>query len=160
MTTPNPTEEQAVVDAITAANTAGFKTFVVGIATSSDADADMTLTNMANAGGVPRAGTPPYYPVASQAELVTALGQIVTVAGSCTFQVPNPPTTDGTTSRGDIAVKGTQGGTTSDIPPNTPDGWVYGNNMQTTVVLQGAACDAVKNGTITMVSIVFHCHVP
>jgi hypothetical protein len=157
MTTPNPTEEQAVVDAITAANTAGFKTFVVGIATASDADADMTLTNMANAGGVPRAGqTPPYYPIASQAELVTALGQIITVAGSCTFQVPNPPTNDGTTSRGDIAVKGD--GTI--IPQDANNGWTYSNANMTSVDLHGSACDAVKAGTVSMVSIVFHCHVP
>jgi hypothetical protein len=156
MTTPNPAEEQAVVDAITTANTAGFKTFVVGVATASDPDADMTLTNMANAGGVPRAGTPPYYPVASQADLVTALGQIVTVAGSCTFQVPNPPTNDGTTSRGDIAVKGD--GTI--IPQDANNGWTYSNPQMTSVDLHGSACDMVKAGQISAVSIVFHCHVP
>ena len=156
MTTTNPAEEQAVVDAITTANTAGFKTFVVGVATASDPDADMTLTNMANAGGVPRAGTPPYYPVASQADLVTALGQIVTVAGSCTFQVPNPPTNDGTTSRGDIAVKGD--GTV--IPQDANNGWTYADPSMMSINLNGSACDSVKAGTTTAVSIVFHCHVP
>ena len=45
--------------AVTAANTAGFKTFVVGISTSGLGDT--TLSNLANAGGLPRQGTPSYY---------------------------------------------------------------------------------------------------
>jgi len=155
MTTPNPAEEQAVVDAITAAAGMGIRTFVVGIATASDPDADMTLTNMANAGGVPRMGTPSYYPVASQADLVTALGQIVTVAASCIFPVPTPPTTDGTTSKGDIQVKGDN----TTIPPLDPNnGWTYTDAAMSSIELHGSACDMVKAGTIMTVTIVFNCH--
>ena len=154
--TPNPAEEQAVVDAITAAAGMNIKTFVVGIATASDPDADMTLTNMANAGGVPRMGTPSYYPVASQADLVTALGQIVTVAASCIFPIPNPPTNDGTTSKGDIQVKGDN----TVIPPLDPNnGWTYTDAAMSGIELHGSACDMVKAGNIQTVTIVFNCHV-
>jgi hypothetical protein len=46
------------------------------------------------------------------------------------------------------------------IPPNDPNGWTYTDTNMTSVVLHGSACDQVTAGTITSVTIVFHCHVP
>jgi hypothetical protein len=157
-TTPNAAEEAAVVQAVTDAATAGFKVFVVGIATASDPDADMTLSNMAIAGGVPRMGaTPPYYPVASQQELVDALNAIITIAGSCTFPVPEPPTPDGTTSRDKIVVNADN---TTTIPNDATNGWTYTDASHTQIELHGSYCDSVMAGTISTVTIIFKCIVP
>ena len=82
--------------AVDAARTAGFKTFVVGVATGGGA-ADTTLSNMANAGGLPRTGTPTYYPVSSSADLAAAIRTLIGVAATCTFQIGPPPTSDGKT---------------------------------------------------------------
>src|SRR4029077_15249875 len=82
------------IQAVTDAATAGFPTFVVGIATSSDPMSDATLTQMANAGGKPRRGTPSHYPGMNQQDLVDALNAIVVVAGTCTFTIPMPPNSD------------------------------------------------------------------
>src|SRR6185503_16876036 len=96
--------------AVANALTAGYRTFVVGIATAGTTtggvDADMTLSMMANAGGLPRAGTPTYYPVTTTAELAAAIRMLVSQANNCTFQVGPAPTTDGTTKLGFINVYG------------------------------------------------------
>ena len=63
--------------AVAAANTAGFKTFVVGIATGGSADT--TLSNLANAGGLPRQGTPSYYSVTTAADLAAAIRTLIGV---------------------------------------------------------------------------------
>jgi hypothetical protein len=147
------------VGAVTAAHTAGVPTFVVGI--SAGGAPEMALNMMAVAGGYPQVNQPQqYYPVSSTAEFVAVLQTLVGMATTCTFSVPNPPTQDGTTSRADIAVKATTGGTTVVIPPNDPNGWTYTDTNMTSVVLHGSACDQVTAGTITSVTIVFHCHVP
>ena len=62
--------------------------------------------HMANAGGLPRAGTPSYYSVASAADLAAALRTLVRVAATCTFQIGPTPTSDGSTSLDRIDVFG------------------------------------------------------
>jgi len=147
------------VAAVTAAHTAGIPTFVVGI--SAGGAPEMALNMMAVEGGYPQVGQPTqYYPVTSTAEFATVLRTLVGMATTCTFSVPPPPTTDGTTSRGDIAVKGTTAGGATEIPQNPTDGWTYTDANMTSVKLNGAACAQVTDGTITVVTIVFHCHVP
>ena len=94
------------VAAVTAARTAGFPTFVVGLSAPAGAAND-ALNMMADAGGYPRAGDPQYYPVTSAAEFIAVLQTLVGVATTCTFSIPPPPTNDGTTSREDIAVTAT-----------------------------------------------------
>src|SRR5204863_5015600 len=79
MTACSASDMAGAVNAVMTASAAGFPTFVVGIATTSDANSDTTLTQMANAGGHPRMGTPTYYPVMNQQDLVDALGQIVVI---------------------------------------------------------------------------------
>ena len=148
------------IAAVTAARTAGFGTFVVGIA-AGGTGAETTLNSMADAGGFPQmGGATRYYGVTDTAGFATVLRTLVTMAATCTFAVPPPPTTDGTTSRGDIKIQGTIGGTKSDIPQNATDGWTYTDANMTSVILHGAACNQVMDGTITNISIVFNCHIP
>jgi hypothetical protein len=85
------------IAAVAAARTAGIPTFVVGISAPAGAAND-AMNMMAAAGGLPRAADPQYYPVTSAAELVAAVNSLVTIAASCVFPVPPPPTNDGTTN--------------------------------------------------------------
>src|SRR5947207_9658026 len=65
---------------------------------SQGSTADTTLSSMATAGGKPRNGTPPYYPVAVGADLVAALKAIGTQVVSCSFTIPPPPRSEEHTS--------------------------------------------------------------
>jgi hypothetical protein len=143
-------DNQPAIDAVTAAAAAGFPTFVVGIATASNDVANTTLSTMAVQGGQPRAGTPPYYPVTSREELVTALGAITEAAASCTLtlgQPPPDPENVGVRVRGDERV-----------PRDTThtDGWDYGPGM-TSIVLYGSYCGNVMSGTFTDLRALFGC---
>jgi len=146
------------VAAVTAAKTAGIPTFVVGI--SAGGAPEMALNMMAVAGGYPQVGQPTqYYPVSSTTEFAAVLRTLVGMATTCTFAVPPPPTNDGTTSRGDIAVKVNTSGGSMEIPQDANNGWTYTDANMTSVVLHGTSCDQVTNDTtVTSVTIVFHCH--
>ena len=134
------------------AQTAGFPTFVVGISAPAGAAND-ALNGMADAGGYPRAGTPRYYPVTSAAEFITVLRTLVTIAGTCTFPVPNPPNTD--TDRAHIGVK--VNGTEISRDPNHVNGWDYTSDAMTAVQVYGPYCDQIMAGTATSVQVVFKC---
>ena len=95
-------DSAGAVMAVADAAAMGIPTFVVGVATGGMGTADTTLSNMANAGGYPRAGSPTYYNVSSTAEFVAVLQTLVGMAASCTFTVPDPPNTD--TDRAHIGV--------------------------------------------------------
>jgi len=155
---PQNDDTNGAVTAVTAARNAGFSTFVVGIALTGGT-ADSALNMMASAGGYPQLGqSTQYYPVTSTAQFETVLRSLVSMANSCTFNVPAPPTTDGTTSRADIAVKVTAGGNVGDIPQDASVGWTYTNASMTSIEFHGVPCDQWKAGSITSVTIVFHCH--
>src|SRR4029077_1031915 len=81
---------------------AGIPVFVIGVSTAGTGMADTTLTNMANAGGLPRAGTPTYYPVTSGAELSAALNTLVGVVASCNFAIGTPPNSNTSTDYIDV----------------------------------------------------------
>src|SRR5262249_1312437 len=138
------------IQAVTDAANAGFPTFVVGIATTSDPMSDATLTGMANAGGRPRAGSPTYYPVMNQQDLVDALNAIVVIAGTCVFTIPNPPNSDTDAMHIGVQVNG------AEINRDTghSNGWDYTGTNQVTVY--GSSCNAIMAGTAT-VAIVFKC---
>jgi hypothetical protein len=134
------------VTAIETAATAGFHTFVVGIATAGT-DADNILNAMADAGREPRAGTTKYYPATKRDELTTTLGQITgQIATNCVYPLTKkPPSPD------DVAVNvGTMR-----ITRDATNGWTYGDGMNS-VVLKGAACDLAKSGKGD-VTIIFGC---
>ena len=156
----NGDDGPGAIAAVTAAKTAGFPTFVVGIATGGST-ADTTLNGMADAGGYPNtAGATKYYGVSDTAGFAAVLRTLVTMAGTCNFSVPAPPTTDGTTSRGDIAVRGTVNGTPTTIPMDANNGWTFTDANMTSIVLHGSACDSVMAGTTSSVTIIFNCHIP
>jgi hypothetical protein len=143
------------VAAVAGARTAGYPTFVVGISSAGGA-ADSALSMMAVEGGFPRMATPPYYPVTSSAELVTALNALVGVAASCEFALPPAPTSDGTTSLPAFSVTGDGAEIARD--ESHADGWDYVSPAMTSIALYGAPCDAVKAGAIQTITIVFRCH--
>jgi len=143
------------VAAVTAAKTAGFPTFVVGI--SAGGAPEMALNMMAVEGGYPQTGAATqYYAVSDTAGFANVLRTLVGKATTCQYAIPTPPTNDGTTSREDIQVTGDTG----TIPQDANNGWTYTDNTHTSITLHGSSCDAVTAGTITTVTIVFNCHIP
>jgi hypothetical protein len=146
-------DSTGAVMAVADAEAMGIPTFVVGVATSGMGTADTTLSNMANAGGYPRSGSPAYYNVSSTAEFVNVLMTLVGVAASCTFSVPDPPNADTDRAHIGVLVNGTE--LTKDT--NHTNGWDYTTSGMTAVEVFGPQCDAIKNGTATSVSIVFKC---
>ena len=143
--TQGTTDDQAAVDAVAGLAGAGIPVFVIGVATQGST-ADTTLSNMANAGGKPRAATPPYYPVAVGADLVAALQAIGSQVVSCTFTIPLPP------DPSNIAVDADG----MRVPKDPTDGWSYGAGM-TSIVLNGSWCTSLQNGTIKNVEAIFAC---
>jgi hypothetical protein len=154
----NNDDTAGAVTAVTNAKNAGVSTFVVGI--SAGGAPEMALNMMAVAGGYPQVGqATQYYPVSSTTEFAAVLRTLVGMATTCTFSVPPPPTDDGSTSRGDIAVKVNTSGGAMEIPQDANNGWTYTDANMTSVVLHGSSCDQVTNDTtVTSVTIVFHCH--
>lgn len=144
----------AAIMSVTAARMANIPTFVVGISAPPGAARD-ALNMMAVEGGLPRAGDPQYYPVANAAEFTAVLNTLVTIAASCVFPVPPPPTNDGTTNRSNIYVRADG----VDIPRDQThmNGWDYTDGTMMSVTLYGPACDSVMAGTTMNVSIVFIC---
>jgi hypothetical protein len=143
--------------AIASALTAGYKTFVVGIATSG-ATADMTLSAMANAGGLSRAGTPTYYPVTTGQQLADAMRTLVTAANTCVFQIGAPPTTDGTTDLAWINVFGDGVEIKRDL--SHTDGYDYTDASMRSIQIYGPQCDQVMTGAIHEVNVTFRCLLP
>jgi von Willebrand factor type A domain len=125
----------------------GIPVFVVGIGTV--AGAQTTLTSMAIAGGEPQAADPRYYPVVSTAELVTVLGTIGGMIGSCSFGLGTAPP-----DPNNIAV--TANG--MKIPKDTAhtNGWDYGAG-QTSIQLFGQPCNDAKAGKLQDVQAIFGC---
>ena len=152
----NTDDTPGAVAAVSAAATAGYPTFVVGISTAAGA-ADSALNMMAVAGGFPRVGVTQYYPVTSTAEFAAVLQNLVGMANTCTFTLPAPPTTDGTTTRDDITVKASVGGAITVLPQDANEGWTYADSTRSSIVLHGAPCDQVKAGTLTGITIAFRC---
>lgn len=123
--------------AATAANTAGFPVYVVGIGPNL-----ANLTQLAQAGG-----TTDFYPVSSPQQLADALSAIGKVVGSCTFQYQDPPP-----DPDNVAVYVNKQLIAKD--PN--EGWQYGATTQE-ILLTGSYCDSITAGNDTAVQILFGC---
>ncbi len=150
---PTCPKNGAIPDAIAsvrAAAAAGFRTFVVGIGLMANETA--TLNELAVAGQTPRNDpTYKYYPVSNKDDLVKSLSQITVAVASCTFPLDMPPPSLNMVGVYASKVK---------IPSSPTDGWSYGPGNKS-VILNGPACDAVKNGSATNVQIIFGCpHMP
>lgn len=135
------------VQAVTNAATAGYHTFVVGVATTKDT-AMQALNDMAVAGLEPRPDPNPlatkFYLASTQDELVAALGAITGVVLDCRFSLTDPP------AAGEhVGVRiGDQ------VVPS--DSWTL-NADKTTVEVTGTWCDEIKSGTADVVRIVYGC---
>jgi hypothetical protein len=150
----NNDDTPGAIAAVTAARMANIPTFVVGISAPPGAAND-AMNMMAIEGGMPRAGDPQYYPVTSAAEFTAVLNTLVTIAASCVFPVPPPPTNDGTTNRSNIYVRAD--GVNIPMDRSHTNGWDYTDGTMMSVTLYGPACDSVMAGTTMNVSIVFIC---
>jgi len=141
------------VTAVTNANAAGFKTFVVGVATTK-ATATQALNDMAVAGGMARADSNPlatkYYLASTKDELVTALDTITGQVASCTFDLtaqPPDPT--------NIAVHVGTGKAPQDTTKT--EGWDYSSPDYMQITVYGSYCDQIKASNASTVNFVFGC---
>ena len=126
--------------AATAANTAGFPVYVVGIGPTV-----ANLTQLAAAGG-----TKDFYPVSSPDQLSAALTSISKQVGSCTFKVQVEQ--DKKPDWDNIAVYFNK----QLVVPSGNDGWTVDAGSQE-VVLTGKYCDDITAGKDTTVEILFGC---
>jgi hypothetical protein len=135
------------IQAVTDSAARGIPVFVVGIGMVPQATA--TLTAMAVAGGEPQAADPRFYPVSSTADLVSVLGTIGGMIGSCSFalgvQPPDP---------NNISVVADGARVPQDLTHT--EGWDYGTG-QMSLQLFGHWCDDAKAGTLKDVEAIFGC---
>ena len=144
---PSARDEANAIAAITDAAAAGFRTFVIGIATAT-ADID-TLNKMADAGGTARAGATHYYPASNRADLDAAIQTITRAVTNCVFPLvtkPLDPDFVGVTVGGSL------------IPRDLDwiEGWDY-TNSGTAIEIHGSACETLKTGMTLNVGIHFGC---
>jgi len=128
----------AAVKAIASAASAGFDTFVVGVATTKDS-ATKALNDMAAAGKMPRANSDSkkFYLASNKDELVKALTLITGQVSSCTFELTSaPPDPD------NVAVH--VNGMLAPRDPSHLEGWDYTGADAREVLVYGSWCDQIK----------------
>ena len=149
----NGDNSPATEQAIAAALAAGYPTFVVGIATTSDATATATLNAMAVNGGEPQTGgMTSYYSVTDTASLETALNKIIGIVASCTISLVTAPT--GFTNVAISAIDAS--GNTVVIVQDPTNGWSY-DATKANVILNGTACTDLQNGTYSNFQFYYAC---
>jgi hypothetical protein len=137
------------VASITTAANMGIKTIVVGIGASGAAT---TLTNMANAGGMPNTtpGQAAYYQVNNTADLVSALNKITGQLVSCTYPLSMVP------ANPDYVEIDDNNGMKIPRDKTHMNGWDYGAGDMS-IIFYGAACDNLQKGVTTSIQAVFGC---
>jgi hypothetical protein len=152
-TKDSTTARTYAVQAITDAATAGFKTFVVGVATTKTT-ATTALNDMATAGQEARADPNPlankYYLASTQDELVQSLEVITGQVSSCVFDLATAPP-----DPSNIAVH--VNGAKAPADPTRMNGWDYTNADDTEVQVFGPWCDQIKAATANTVNFVLGC---
>jgi len=141
------------VTAIQNAAAAGFKTIVVGVATTKDT-AKQALNDMAVAGQMPRADNNPlatkFYLATTKDELVASLQAITGEVASCVFDLTAvPPAPD------NIAVHVND--TKAPHDPTKADGWDYTDSTLKQIQIYGSWCDQIKAANANTVNFVFGC---
>lgn len=140
-------DADGAIMAVTNLAAMGVPVFVVGIGDL--AEAQMTLTAMAIAGGRPQAADPRYYPVSSTAELATVLTNIGGAIGRCSFGLGSAPP-----DPSNIAVTGDGLRIPKDL--THMNGWDYGTGG-TSIQIYGSWCDQARAGTLKDIKAVFGC---
>ncbi len=125
------------------AQTIPVKTYVIGF--SGDVDA-AELTGIATA-----AGTAPYYQADEPSTLEAALQTIAANVTTCTFQLQGPPP--------DEQMYVFFNDDPAGIPQDPAQGYTY-DPATHSIVFHGDACEAIKNGTVTDIDVVFGCDAP
>jgi hypothetical protein len=134
-------------DAVRALAEAGIRTFVIGIP-GSDAFAQV-LDQLAESGGLARAGSPRYYRVTDAEELEATLGSLgLEVALGCTIELTKPATDP-------LLVNLFFDGQL--VPADPVDGWTFLD--ESTVQVLGAACSLMQSGQVLQADIVAGCPV-
>ena len=151
--TLNMDDDAGAEAAIAAAFTAGFPTFVVGIATTTDSGATTALNAMAAAGGEPQpSAATQYYAVTDTASLVTALNSILKIAASCTVSLAGAPA-----NLSNVAVSAQDpSGARVAIMSDPANGWSF-DATKTNIILNGTACDNLQNGMYTNYQFIYAC---
>ncbi len=141
------------VNAIAAALTAGYPTFVVGVDTAKTSSVER-LNRMAVAGGRPRpttaTDTAAFYLASTQAALTTALKTITGEVASCVFALSPPPPVPN-----NIAVDFSGQRTARD--PNRMNGWEYTSPDYTSIEVYGSWCERIKTEAMNQVEIKYGC---
>ena len=140
--------------AVLNARMAGVPTFVVGLATSSDATVTATLDQLALNGGEAQAGgTSSYFAATDSASLEQALTAIVGAAASCTLPLVDVPL-----NLTNVAVSATDGsGNNVKIRQDSSDGWTFTDSREVAIVLNGATCANLRSGAYTNFQFVYAC---
>jgi Mg-chelatase subunit ChlD len=137
----------AAIAAVTNAASAGYHTFVVGIATGKGS-ASKTLGELASAGlEAPASG---YYLANTKDELLSAVQLITNRAATCQFPLSSPPPNPDHVGVliGDQSIH---------RDPSNADGWNYVDAGMTAIKLWGHACDQVGASGADSVKVVFGC---
>jgi hypothetical protein len=140
-TTQDPRGE--VIAQVKRAAEENIKTFVISLA-GDDANLMSHLVEVAQAG---KTDTPPFSPMNKQ-DLVSSLGQIIGGAVGCEVFL-NGKVMAGEECGGRVDVNGKV------ISCGDPNGWMLKN--ESTLMLQGAACDAFLNDPFSMLNADFPC---
>jgi len=134
------------IAALKAMNMKGVSTFVIGFGASAD---PVSLTQFANAGGVPNSG-PAYYDATDQASLDAALLKIANETLSCDFKLNSaPPNAEKIYVFFNKMVE-------AGDPTN---GWTY-DATTNTITFHGMSCDQLKSGSVTDLQVIFGCSQP
>lgn len=128
------------VDAVAAAFDAGIRTFVISVGTDI---AEEHLQDLANAGVGRQADDPdaPFYVANDTASLVAAFDDIVLGLRPCEFSLADPVPA-GLEDLCSVTVNDVE------FPFDDAEGWVVQD--ETTLDLQGAACDAIQEGIVAV----------
>ena len=150
----NMTDAVGAENAVSAAFTAGFPTFVVGIATATDAAATNALNMAAVNGGEAQTGAATqYYSVTDTAGLETVLAQIVGKTVSCTIPLTG---VSGDLDKVAVSAKDASGNAI-EIMEDDVNGWSYTNSTKTAIILNGDACNNLKTVTYTGFQFIYTC---
>jgi hypothetical protein len=147
------------VTAVMNAKTAGFPTFVIGIATDKASDT-ATLNMMADAGGeVPAGATNPlaphFYLADDMGTLSSALNSITGQISSCLFPLATPPPVPNDPTKLGVYL----GPNLNKIPndPNMLNGWAYTDTNDTAVEVFGSWCTMIQTAGAGAVQIKYGC---
>jgi hypothetical protein len=145
---------QAVSDALSA----GFPTFVVGIATTKT-NSNARLNALAQAGGEGNPSTNPlashYYLANDASGLQAALQAITGQISSCLFPLKDPPPVPNDPDKAGVYL----GSNMTKVPydASKADGWAYVDSADSAIQIFGSWCQMVQADGAGAVQIIFGC---